>query len=311
MRVLLAGAGGAIGRPLIRHLRESGHRIVGLTRDAGKAKGLVLDGVEPLVADALDRDELLAAARGLNVDAVIHEMTALSKPPARHSGMKQTNALRTAGTRNLLDVAHAAGAGIFLTQSIVFGYGYTDHHGETLTEDAPFGRLDSGRANPHVDAMRINEDLVRGDRDLAGIALRYGVFYGAGNDNVASMLRTRKVPVPARGGNPLPWIHIDDAATATAAALEHGRPGAAYNVVDDEAASWRQVLTAMARALDAPAPRVLPDRLIRIAAPYVASMILDTSTIASNAAARRDLRWTPRFTTYREGIRALTSAPAP
>jgi len=276
-----------------------------LTRDVVTARSLAQAGVRPFVADALDRDHLLTAAGDLKVDAVIHEMTALRRAPARHRGMRQTNALRTTGTRNLLDVAHAAGARMFLTQSIVFGYGYTDHHGEVLTESAPFGRLDSGRANPHVDAMRINEELVRGDPELAGVALRYGVFYGAEGDNVAAMLRARKIPVPAGSGNPLPWIHVDDAAAATVAALEHGRPGAAYNIVDDEPASWRQVFTAMAEALGAPAPRELPGWLIRLAAPYVAAMILDTSTYASNEAARRELRWHPRFASYREGLRPL------
>lgn len=305
MRVLLAGATGTIGHPLIRLLHRSGHQVVGLTRDPRRARSLAQAGVEPLVADALDRDGLLAATRGRTVDAVVHEMTALRRPPARHGAMRRTNLLRTTGTRNLLEVAHETGAARFVTQSIVFGYGYTDHGDDPRTESAPFGRLTSGRANPHVEAMAVNEDLVRTDPDVAGVALRYGVFYGSATDAIAPMLRARKIPVPAGPGHPLPWIHVEDAAAATVAALELGARGAAYNIVDDEAASWRQVFTAMAENLGAPRPRTLPGWLIRIAAPYLACMAIDTSMRVANTAARRELDWTPRYPGYREGARAL------
>lgn len=320
MRILLAGATGAIGRPLVRALRDAGHQVIGLTRDATKAGWLAQARVDIVFGDALDREALLRATAGVKVDAVIHEMTALSKPPARHSGMAQTNALRTTGTRHLLEVAHQAGARRFVTQSMVFGYGYTDHcvssHGAAnhcaanpgataLTEESTFGALNSGRCNPHVEAMRANEEMVRGDDALEGIALRYGLFYGANAAATRQQLEARKIPVPTKGERLLAWIHVDDAVSATVAALERGRPAAAYNVVDDQAVSWKDMFTATAEALGAPAPRRLPPWMIRLAAPYAAAMMLDTSMRVANAKARAELGWKPGYETYRDGMREL------
>jgi len=296
MRILLAGATGAIGRPLTAALQEAGHAVVALTRDAGKVQGLRERGLEVLVADALDRERLRQAAEEgeLRVDAVIHEMTALSKPPARHSGMRATNELRTTGTRNLLEVAKLAGARRFLTQSIVFGYGYTDHGDELITEESTFGdSRGGGPTAPHVSAMAANERLVRSDADMEGIALRYGLFYG--DPTMATMLKARKVPVPSSEGGALAWIHLDDAVSATVAALERGRGGAAYNIVDDRPTTWRDLMAASAAALGAPPPRELPGWLIRLAAPYVATMVLDTSMRVSNELARRELGWAPEY----------------
>lgn len=301
MRVLLAGATGAIGRPLTTALQEAGHEVVALTRHLARAAAMDQD-VTPLVADALDRDALLRAADGGAVDAVVHQLTALHKPPVRHSGMTLTNTLRTTGTRNLLELAVVTGAKRFVTQSIVFGYGYTDHGPGELTEDAPFGQPDDGRTAPHVRAMGINERLVLDHPDLEGMALRYGLFHG-GND-LAEMLRARKVPVP-RGGGDLGWIHLDDAVTATVAALENGSAGSAYNIVDDEPASWRTVMTTLAKAYGAPAPRTLPAWLLRLAAPYAAAVALDTSLHVSNARARRELGWAPKHPSVRPDTPAI------
>ena len=217
----------------------------------------------------MDRSALLTAVKGVSADAVVHQLTALTKAPAKHSDMAQTNRLRTEGTKNLLEAARVVGAGKFVTQSIVFGYGYTDHGDKLITENDPFGQPNSGKANPHVAAMLANEQLADEAEGIIGISLRYGLFYGADVQNYATMLRKRKLPVPTKRNSPLSWIHIDDAASATAAAVEGGNAGA-YNIVDDKPASWREMFTAMATTLDAPAPRALPAGLIRLAAPYVA-----------------------------------------
>ncbi|GGB22356.1 epimerase [Flexivirga endophytica] len=296
MRVLLAGATGAVGRPLTTALQLAGHEVVALTRDPARADGMTERGVTPVIADALDRDALLRAADGVSFDAVVHQLTALRKPPVRHSGMTLTNTLRTIGTRNLLELAIANGAKRFVTQSIVFGYGYTDHGPHVLTEDAPFGGPVKGRTAPHVRAMGVNEQLVLEHHDLDGMALRYGLFYGG--DDMAQLLRARKVPVPRDGGH-LAWIHLDDAVSATVAALEKGSPGSAYNIVDDEPASWRTVMTALAKAYGAPAPRVLPAWLLRLGAPYAGAVALDTSLHVSSAKARRELDWAPAHPTVR------------
>src|SRR5436309_964416 len=138
MKVLLAGATGAIGIPVTRRLLAHGHEVLGLTRDRSGADRLRARGVTPVVANALDREDLLRAVDGLSADAVIHELTALRKMPRTFAGMATTNRLRTEGTANLLAAAAALGAQRFVTQSMILGYGYRDHGSTVLNESAPF-----------------------------------------------------------------------------------------------------------------------------------------------------------------------------
>jgi len=303
MRVLLAGASGAIGMPLTRRLIAHGHEVLGLTRDRTDTGPLAALGATPVVADALDRDGLLRAVDGLSADAVVHELTALRTPPRRYSGMTPTNRLRAEGTTNLLAAADVLGAERFVTQSIVFGYGFADHGTRVLGEDDPFG-VPAGNANdPAVAAMLSAEQQAFTAPE--GIALRYGLFYGGDVDDVRALLARRGLPVAA--GGILPWVHHDDAATATVAALEHGRPGQAYNIADDQPATWREVFTAMADALGVPRPRHLPRWLFRRAAPYVASFAVDTTLRVTNAKAKAELGWQPSYPTYHDGIRAMAA----
>jgi nucleoside-diphosphate-sugar epimerase len=303
MKVLLAGASGAIGVPLTRQLIAHDHQVLGLARDQAAAGRLASLGVRPVVADALDRDGLLRAVDGLWADAVIHELTALKKPPLRHGGMALTDRLRTEGTTNLLAAAQVLGARRFLTQSFILGYGYRDHGDRVLTEQDPFGRPAGDRCDPHVAAMQATEQQAFTAPE--GIALRYGLLYGGDAQQVRALLARRRLPV-ARGGV-LGWVHHRDAAAATVAALEHGRAGQAYNVVDDRPASWEEVFTAMAKAFGAPPPRRLPGWLLRLFAPYVASFVVGASMRVSNAKAKAELSWRPGFPTYHEGIRAMVS----
>jgi len=305
MKVLLAGATGAIGTPLAARLLAAGHEVTGLTRTESGAKRLRDAGVEPVVADAMDRSALLHALDGRSADAVVHELTALAKPPTRHRDMAQTDRLRTEGTRNLLEAARLLGARRFLTQSIAVGYGYTDHGPGTLTEDDPFGVVPQGPCAPHVAAMAENERLAFTADGIEGVTLRYGLFYGGDMSLLVGMLRKRRLPVPVGVDHPLPWIHLDDAAAATAAALTRGEAGTAYNVVDDEPCSWTRMMTATAEAFGTPAPRAVPGWLLRLAAPYAAVMVLDTAMRVSNAKAKAALGWEPAYPTYREGVRAL------
>jgi nucleoside-diphosphate-sugar epimerase len=306
MKVLVAGASGAIGTPLTRQLVAHGHRVLGLTRDPAAGRRLEVLGATPVVADALDRDGLLRAVEGRKADAVIHELTALRKPPRRHSGMALTNRLRTEGTTNLLAAADALGARRFLTQSIIFGYGFRDHGDRVLTERDPFGRPAGNADDPHVAAMRSAERQAFSAAE--GIALRYGLLYGGDAAQMRALLARRGLPV-AKGGV-LGWVHHEDAAAATVAALEHGRPGQAYNVVDDLPATWEEVFTAMAAAFGAPPPRRLPGWVLRLAAPYVASFVVGTSMRVANDKAKAELGWRPAFPTYRAGIDAMISAAA-
>jgi nucleoside-diphosphate-sugar epimerase len=301
MKVLLAGASGALGVPLTTQLVDHGHQVLGLARDPAGAHRLAGLGATPVVADALDRDSLLRAVDGLAADAVIHELTALKKPPTRHSGMALTDRLRTEGTANLLAAAEALGARRFLTQSFILGYGYRDHGRHVLTEDDPFGLPAGDRSDPHVAAMRSTEQQAFTAPE--GIALRYGLLYGGDALRMRTMMARRAVPVAA--GGVLGWVHHQDAAAATVAALEHGRAGQAYNVVDDLPATWQEVFTAMARAFGAPPPLRVPGWLLRLGAPYVASFVVGASMRVANAKAKRELGWQPRFSTYHQGIRAM------
>jgi len=232
MNVLLAGATGALGIPLTRQLLARGHQVLGLTRGPAGAARLRALGARPVVADALDRDGLLRSVEGLTADAVIHELTALKQPPLRHRGMVRTDRLRTEGTANLLAAAELLGARPFLTQSFVLGYGYRDHGGRVLTERDPFGEAAGDRNDPHLAAMRSTE--LQAWSAPEGIALRYGLLYGADADRLRPMLATRRLPVA--DGGVVGWVHHEDAAAATVAALERGRAGQAYNIVDDRPA---------------------------------------------------------------------------
>ena len=299
MRVLVAGASGAIGRPLVGALEAAGHDVLRLSRSDGDVR-----------ADVMDRDGLLRALDGVSVDAVVHQATAFRELGVSHRGMRRSNELRVHGTANLIEAARACGARRFLAQSMIFGYGYGDHGDHVLTEDDPFappGR--TGALEGHLSAMRALEEQTLGADGLEGIALRYGLFYGR-DVNVTKMLdalRKRQLPVPKRGGV-ASFVYLDDAAAATVAALERGRAGEAYNVVDDEPASWRDFLTALADAFGARPPREVPSWLIgRIG--YLGAFMTSVVRV-SNAKARRELGFEPVAPTYREGIALLAAEPS-
>jgi nucleoside-diphosphate-sugar epimerase len=307
MKVLLAGASGALGIPLTRRLVRHGHQVLGLTRSPAAARRLAALGATPVVADVLNCRTLRGALDGLTADAVIHELTALRKAPTRHSGMAETDRLRTEGTTILLAAAEILGATRFLTQSMIFGYGYRDHGDQVVTEDDPFGCPAGNAGDPHIRAMRSAEEQAFAAPE--GIALRYGLLYGGDAPQVRTLLAERRLPV-APGGL-LGWIHHDDAAAATVAALENGRAGQAYNLVDDLPASWLDVFSTMADAFGAPPPRRLPAWLMRLVAPYVAAFAVDTSMRVANDKARRELGWQPAYPTYRHGILAMVEPPQP
>jgi nucleoside-diphosphate-sugar epimerase len=305
MKVLLAGATGAIGQPLIPGLRAAGHEVVALHRNPDAAARLEAAGASAVRADVLDRDRLLAAVSGIEVDAVIAELTALKKTPIRHRDMAMTNRLRTEGTANLVAAAQALGASRFVTQSIVFGYGFGDWGGRVLTEDDPFGPPGRGRFEDHVAALRSNEQQVLGAEGLTGTALRYGLFYGPGaSAGMVDAVRRRRLPV-IRGGGPLAWVSVGDAATATVAALD--APGGAYNVVDDQPVSLSDMIAALAEAVGAPKPRVFPRWALTLT-PY-ARVVMEGGLRVSNAKAKAELGWVLEAPTYREGMTALTGSP--
>jgi nucleoside-diphosphate-sugar epimerase len=228
MKVLLAGASGALGIPLTRGLIAHNHQVIGLTRGRAGADRIAALGATPVVVDALNRDSLLRSLAGLSADAVIHELTALRKPPLRHSGMALTDLLRSKGTTNLLAAADALGAKRFLTQSIIFGYGYYDHGDRVLTEQSPFGDPAGNASDPHIAAMRSAEDqaftapegsttargtwsgcchAARGDRDCLADRLHVvPVASSRGRRRHCRSAAYRSIPIGhAAAHSPRPW----------------------------------------------------------------------------------------------------------
>ena len=232
---------------------------------------------------------------------MINELTALTKAPARYADMEPTNVLRRHGSANLVEVARLVGAKRFLTQSIFFGYGYRDFGSTVITEDAPFGSPQGDRTDSVLAALVSAETQAQSLPGVVGIALRYGLFYGGDVDNYVGMLRRRALPVPTGQRGTLALIHHDDAATATVAALERGTAGA-YNIVDDRPTTWRELIEGIALSRNAPRPIPLPGWVLRAAAPYAGKMMTGVNMHVSNAKAKRELGWTPRYPTFREGL---------
>lgn len=297
MRILLAGATGAIGRPLTRALARDGHEVLALARSEGSAQTVRALGGTPVRADALDREGLLRALDGLSADAVVHQLTALSSPKLKLTADDPSNVLRERGTAHLLEAAGVLGAGRFVTQSLVLGYGYRDHGARPVTEEDPFGVRNGTVADHVITGLVEAESRLFAADHVAGTALRYGVFYGPGTwfDPTPG---SRPFPVPAGGGGTMSWIHVEDAAEATVAALERGRAGEAYNIVDDRPSTWGELAAARGSRLRVPGP------LLRLAVPYLGSLMLDTQLRVSHAKATRELGWTPRYADHRAGMRA-------
>ncbi|MEU6375977.1 NAD(P)-dependent oxidoreductase [Streptomyces sp. NPDC046909] len=297
--ILLAGASGVLGRHITRALTEAGHKVTGLGRSRE-------NGVR---ADLMDRDALLRAVDGHHFDTVIHAATALRKVPMRHRDMHATDALRVDGTAHLIEAARATGARRFVSESMVFGYGYGDHGEHELTEDQDvFGpRGTDPELERHLDGMRTKERLTFEAEGLEGIALRYGAFYGpGGTENLLPMLRKRQLPVPADHGRVLPWIELTDAARAMVAAVERGRPGQAYNIADRTPLGFRAHVVAVAEEFGLPKPMTVPLWLMRPMS--YAHVVTASSLRVSTAKAERELGWTPVYASSRDGLAALRAS---
>jgi nucleoside-diphosphate-sugar epimerase len=289
--VIVAGASGVFGRHITRTLGGAGYRVLGLGRGAGNA----------IRADLLDRDALLQAVAGQQADVIVHAATALRKPPMTHKGMYGTDDLRIAGTRNLIEAAGIVGARRFVGENIVFGYGYRDFGDRVLTEDDEFGALTGEKSfDRHVEAMREKERLPLA-AGLDAVSLRFGLFYGEGaTETMVAMLRKRQLPAFHDHGRVLPWINLADAATAVLAAIERGRPGAAYNVADESQLGFGGAVRAVAAAYGTPRPVTVPTWLTAVV-PYLHRLVT-TSLRVSTGKARHDLAWKPAYPTLADGL---------
>jgi len=299
VRVIVAGATGAVGRPLVERLLAHGHEVIGLSRRPVEGRGWS----GAIVADVLDHDGLLAAAKGVRADAVIHELTAIRGIPLRYRDLDATTALAEIGKIVRLRLADAVGATRMVTQSFLGGYGFVPRGPEPIAEGAPFAvpAITAPPLRPIIEALKAAERLTRSTPGIEGVALRYGLFYGPDSMGpLASMLRRRALPVPRSGGGVHSYVFVPDAAAAAVAALERGRPGRSYNVCDDRATGWNDFFDAAARAAGAPPPLRVPDAVFR-ALPYV-DTIRRSSIPMSNARAKEELGWSPSVASTQEGL---------
>ncbi|MET9894472.1 NAD(P)-dependent oxidoreductase [Streptomyces sp. NPDC006465] len=296
--ILLAGASGVLGRHITRALTEAGHRVTGLGRRPAN----------DIQADLMDRDALLRAVDGQHYDTVVLAATALRKPPLRHRDMHATDALRTDGTAHLVEAARATGARRLVAESMVFGYGFGDHGDHVVTEADTFGPQGATpQLERHIAAMRTKERLTFEATGLEGIALRFGLFYGAGGtDALLPMLRRRQLPVADDHGRVLPWVDLADAARAVAAAVEHGRPGEAYNVTDRTPLGFAAHVRAVAQEFGLPKPMTVPLWMMKPMA--YAHVMMRTTLRVSSAKAERELGWTPAHPSAYDGLAALKAA---
>lgn len=309
MKIFIAGASGAIGSQLVPQLVARGHEVVGTTRTARKTAELRALGAEPVVMDALDPDQVADAVARAEPEVLVHQLTSLGGSASFRNAKRavaDTNRLRTEGTDNLLAAARAIGVGKVVAQSNAI---WVERTGGPVTDED--GRLEP---NPPKDAaglvgaLRHLEDAVTGITWADGIALRYGGFYGPGTgiertprEGMAMLIRKRRLPIIGDGGGMTSLVHITDAASATVAAIERGKPGI-YHVGDDEPARTRVWLPALARALGAKPPRHVPAWLVRLLAGDATVYMMTQASGISSEKAKRELGWTLRYPSWRMGF---------
>jgi 2-alkyl-3-oxoalkanoate reductase len=301
-RVFVAGASGVIGLPLVRALVAAGHQVTAMTRTPDKQSLLRAAGATPVVADALDAETLRRAVVDAHPTHVIHQLTALPKAgPKRVSDVTATNRLRDEGTKNLIAAAIAAGATRLVGGSVALAGGDPS-------------AVPSGLEEAAVAVRSMESQIIQASRGgkLEGIVLRYGGFYGPGNpmtDDFLERIERGRLFIIRNDRGLLPFIHLDDAVSATVAALDHGVPGSAYDIVDDRAMSFSEVATIAAELMNAPRPRAVPLWLPKLLMPYM-TRVLSVRMPLSNAKARAELGWRPAFPTVRDGLSHMLRSKA-
>ena len=307
MRVFLAGATGAIGRRLVPQLVEAGHQVTAITRSKEKLAMLSELGAEPVLCDVFDAGRLGSVVARAEPDAVINELTDLPQslnPRKLKEYYAANNRVRREGTTNLLDAARGAEVRRFVVQGAA--YWYAQMGGAVKTEEAPLYLDAPAPIGPAVKTIKEVEDAVLSSEGLEGVVLRYGFFYGPGtwhakDGDVGRQVRKRRYPMIGRGEGTYSFIHVDDAASATVAALERARPGV-YNVVDDEPATAAEWMPLYAEALGAKRPPRVPAFVARlIAGDALVTWMLGLRG-ASNEKIKEELGWSPRYASWRQGF---------
>src|SRR5215203_3792323 len=308
MRVFVAGATGAIGKQLVPRLVAAGHEVHGMTRSESKQAMLDELGAVPVVADALDPDQVAEAVGGARPDVIVHQLTAIGAVDPRHfdRDFALTSRLRTEGTDHLLSAGQAVGVRRFVAQSNAAPYARAG--GAVKSEEDPLDPTPAREWRTMVAALRHLEEAVLGAEWTEGIVLRYGGFYGPGTSMARGgeqfeLVRKRKFPIVGDGGGVWSFVHIADAAEATLATIEHGHRGV-YNVVDDDPAPVAEWLPALAQTLGARKPRRVPRFIGRLLAGEVTAVQMTELRGASNAKVKRELGWLPRHASWRQGFAA-------
>ena len=309
MRVFVAGATGAIGKRLVPGLRDRGHDVVAMTRSPQHVAALRAAGAEAVVADALDGRAVARAVQQAQPDAIIHQLTSLAHVKQLRRFDREfavTNRLRTEGTEHLLAAARAARVKRFIAQSYG-GWTYAPTGDALKTERDHFDPRPPRHQRQSLAAIRQLEHSVLSGRRMVGIVLRYGTLYGPGTNlaadgDLAALVRARKLPIIGSGTGVWSFIHVDDAASAAIVAMERGITGA-YNIADDEPAPVAVWLPELARSLGAPPPRRVPEWVGLLVGGEVTVSLMTRVRGISNAKARVELRWTPRYRSWREGFR--------
>ncbi|HLI59315.1 MAG TPA: NAD(P)-dependent oxidoreductase [Solirubrobacteraceae bacterium] len=317
MRIFVAGATGAIGRQLVPMLVARGHEVTGMTRSPAKRDLVREMGARPVIADALDPEAVAQAVAAAEPEVVVHELTAIDAGRFGRDFDKAfapTNRLRVEGTDHLLAAAKATGARRFVAQSFS-PWLYARVGGPVKTEEDPLDDAPPKAVRETFAAIRHVEETVTAADGIEGIVLRYGGFYGPGTSialqpdgEQVTMIRKGRLPIIGDGAGVWSFVHIADAASATAAAVERGDPGA-YNVVDDEPARVSEFLPELARAVGARPPRRVPRWLGRLLGGEATVVMMTEFRGASNAKAKRELGWEPRYPSWRLGFRQGLSDP--
>ncbi|HEY6456771.1 MAG TPA: NAD(P)-dependent oxidoreductase [Steroidobacteraceae bacterium] len=313
MRIFVTGATGALGSRLLPLLVAAGHSVVGVTHTAAKKPQIVQAGAQPVVADGLDAAAMGAAVLRAAPEVIVHEMTALrGVSDLRHFDrcFALSNRLRTEGLDHLLAAATAAGTRRVVAQSFC-GWPYARRGGHVKTEEDPLDRMPPAEMRRTLNAIRYLETRLMQASNIAGLSLRYGYFYGPGtgllDEAIVEQLRLRRIPLIGGGSGWWSLVHVDDAAAATAIAVERGDPGI-YNIVDDEPAPVREWLPTLAASLGAKPPLRVPKLLaLPLAGKHLVAMMTEARA-GSNAKAKRVLSWQPVHRSWRTGFGAALHA---
>jgi nucleoside-diphosphate-sugar epimerase len=308
MRIFVAGAGGAIGRPLVSQLVAQGHDVFGMIRSPEKEGELRAAGATPMVLDALDREAVLDAICRSAPEVLIHQLTAIpQRLDMRHfsRAFEATNRLRIEGTDHLLAGARRSGVRRVLAQSFA-GWPYAREGAWVKSEEDALDSDPPAELRSTFEAMRHLEKAVLESVEFDGLVLRYGAFYGPGtvlgpDGFLLGEVRRRKFPIVGDGGAVWSFIHVEDAAAATVCAAATGAEGI-YNIVDDHPAPIREWLPHLAQLVGAKPPLHVPAWVGRLALGEHGVVLMTQTRGASNARAKRELGWQPRYTSWRDGF---------